>query len=42
MRKFERISFTQFTKDALSGSYADIKLPERKTSKSAGYDFSRY
>lgn len=39
MRKFERISFTQFTKDALSGSYADIKLPERKTSKSAGYDF---
>lgn len=39
MRKFERISFKQFAKDLEFGNYDDVKLPERKTSKSAGYDF---
>ena len=39
MRKFEKISFEQFTKDCSVGDYNDILLPVRKTMKSAGYDF---
>lgn len=39
MRKFEKISLEQFTKDCPKGDYDDILLPVRKTMKSAGYDF---
>ena len=39
MRKFEKISFRQFAKDVEDGNYDEIKLPVRKTTKSAGYDF---
>lgn len=43
MRKFEKISKEQWDKDMASlifykGGYDDIKLPQRATSKSAGYD----
>lgn len=49
-RKFEKISFEQFAKDCESNHiyineeqlkklYDNIKLPERKTKYSAGYDF---
>ena len=48
--KFEKVSKEQFTKDWLNcfpestievieEIYGNIKLPERKTSGSAGYDF---
>ena len=48
--KFEKVSFDQFTKDSrnliydytdeeLAHVYAGIKLPQRATSGSAGYDF---
>ncbi len=37
---FEKISQTQYEKDTGSGTgYADIRLPERATAHSAGYDF---
>ena len=39
MRKFEKISKEQFNKDVSNGVYEDVKLPERKTKYSAGYDF---
>lgn len=43
IRKFEKISEEQFNKDIKSISegtaYDDIKIPERSTAKSAGYDF---
>src|SRR5690606_13930289 len=44
-RGFEKISFEQYVKDVggerheLAEEYLDIKLPQRATSKSAGYDF---
>ncbi len=40
MRNFEKISFEQFQKDISSdlALYEEYKLPERKTSASAGYD----
>jgi len=39
VRKFEKISFNQFSKDVSDGDYNSISLPVRKTKKSAGYDF---
>lgn len=41
MRKFEKINKKQFEKDFKNYdvNYDDIKLPERRTLKSAGYDF---
>ncbi len=40
MRAFEKISYQQFEKDfSKKVNYEDIKLPERKTLSSAGYDF---
>lgn len=44
MNKFEKVSFEQYCVavggDAdLTAEYNDIKLPERKTTHSAGYDF---
>lgn len=39
MRKFEKISLSQFAKDMLDGNYEEIRLPVRKTKCSAGYDF---
>lgn len=41
MRKFEKISKKQFENDfkGYDVKYDDIKLPERRTIKSAGYDF---
>ena len=39
MRKFELISIEQFKKDVAGYKYEDLKLPFRKTKKSAGYDF---
>lgn len=40
MRVFEKISYQQFEKDfSKNVNYEDIKLPERKTLSSAGYDF---
>ena len=41
MRKFEKISFEQFKKDIKDDKehYERYKLPVRKTSASAGYDF---
>lgn len=40
MRKFEKISVEQYTKDLSNKcSYEDILLPERATKLSAGYDF---
>lgn len=38
MRKFERISLEQWNKDTNNINYENIKLPQRATSKSAGYD----
>lgn len=40
MRKFESISLEQWNKDVTipGSSYENIKLPQRATSKSAGYD----
>lgn len=40
MRRFEIVSKEEFTKRLDEKYYANIKIPERKTSKSAGYDFS--
>lgn len=40
MRRFEMVSKEEFTKRLDEKYYANIKIPERKTSKSAGYDFS--
>lgn len=39
MRGFEIISKSEFSKTSKQESYKDIKLPERKTTSSAGYDF---
>ena len=45
IRGFEKVSFDQYVKDVggerheLAEEYLDIKLPQRATSKSAGYDF---
>jgi len=41
MRKFEKISFSQFTKDVCDDKslYDEYVLPKRATLKSAGYDF---
>lgn len=41
MRNFEKISFEQFKKDIKDDKklYEEYLLPERKTEKSAGYDF---
>lgn len=41
MRKFEKISEKQFKNDFKDSDveYDELQLPERKTSKSAGYDF---
>ena len=40
MRKFERISEAEFEKVLKDKcDYEDIKLPERSTKHSAGYDF---
>ena len=41
MRKFEKISFNQFQKDVKDDLelYNSYSVPERKTKKSAGYDF---
>ena len=41
MRKFEKISFEQFSKDIKEDKelYNSYKLPVRKTKNSAGYDF---
>ena len=41
MRRFEKISFEQFKKDIKDDKilYDNYKLPIRKTSSSAGYDF---
>lgn len=41
MRKFEKITFTQFKKDISEDEtlYNAYRLPERKTHASAGYDF---
>ncbi len=44
-RGFEKISFEQYVKDVggerhdLAEEYLDIKLPQRATAKSGGYDF---
>ena len=40
MRKFERITFSQFKKDVCNSKelYDKIKLPKRSTKNSAGYD----
>lgn len=38
MRKFEKISKEQWSKDEPNFNYNDIQLPRRSTSKSAGYD----
>jgi dUTP pyrophosphatase len=38
MRKFEKISLEQFTKDGLDKSLYDFGMPIRKTISSAGYD----
>jgi dUTP pyrophosphatase len=39
MIKFEKISYAEFEKDNVPCEYSDIKIPERKTKHSAGYDF---
>lgn len=39
MRKFEKISKSQFENDISFAEYSDIVLPFRKTRYSAGYDF---
>ena len=39
MRYFEKISKEQFLKDVSDGDYELVKLPYRKSLKSAGYDF---
>lgn len=39
LRGFEKISKEQFVDDAIFFSYDDIRLPQRATQKSAGYDF---
>lgn len=38
MKKFEKISLNQWNKDTNNISYENIKLPQRATFKSAGYD----
>lgn len=39
MRKFEKISKSEFLKDVSDANYDDIILPKRSTFNSAGYDF---
>ena len=41
MRKFEKISFSQFSRDICDDKslYDEYSLPRRATLKSAGYDF---
>lgn len=39
MRKFEKIKEEVFIRDVPNGNYNDIRLPERSTMYSAGYDF---
>ena len=39
MRKFEKISKSEFLKDVPDANYDDIILPKRSTLTSAGYDF---
>ena len=39
MRKFEKIKEEVFIRDVPNGNYNDIRLPERSTKYSAGYDF---
>ena len=39
MRKFEKISKSEFLKDVPDAHYDDIILPKRSTLNSAGYDF---
>ena len=39
MRKFEKISKSEFLKDVTDANYDDIILPKRSTLNSAGYDF---
>lgn len=39
MRKFEKISKSEFLKDVSDANYDDIILPKRSTLNSAGYDF---
>lgn len=41
MRKFEKITEQQFKKEKIGTikEFIEIKIPERKTKKSAGYDF---
>ena len=41
MRRFEKISFSQFKKDIKNDQklYGEYKLPERKTKDAAAYDF---
>ena len=39
MRKFEKISKSEFLKDVPDANYDDIILPKRSTLNSAGYDF---
>ena len=41
MRKFEKISYEQFTKDIKKNKklYSEYKIPKRSTKTSAGYDF---
>lgn len=39
MRKFEKISKSEFLKDVPDANYDDIILPKRSTLNSSGYDF---
>lgn len=39
MRKFEKISKSEFLRDVPDANYDDIILPKRSTLNSAGYDF---
>ena len=39
MRKFEKISYEEFCKNVDGSFYANVKIPQRSTKKSAGYDF---
>lgn len=41
-RKFEKVSLQEFLKYGSKEEYDRIKLPERKTKYSAGYDFIAY
>lgn len=40
MRRFEKVSTTEFSKRLDIKYYDNISIPERKTKSSAGYDFS--